>query len=60
MRGGDQRLDRVDLGVEICAEHHVRVGKRLHNVYNDQRRAFSETDRLPESAFLEEFFVALL
>ena len=59
MRRREQRLRRLDLYVEIGAEHGLRVGEGLHHVDDDQRRPLAEADLQAEAALFEKLFVAV-
>ena len=59
MRGIKQRLGRLDLRIEVRAEHHVGIGEGLDHVDDDQRRPIAEADLQAEAALLEEFRIVL-
>ena len=53
----EQRLLRLDLGIEVGAERHGRIGETLEHIDYDKRRPLAETDLDAETALAEEFLI---
>ena len=52
-----QKLDTLDLAVQLRAKRHLRIRERLDHVHNQQGRTLTESELLPEAPLLKRLCI---